>query len=155
MTRVYTYLSSLPKSSSHPCSPSTHSALTSAKEGYLTSRRDYIVTRCINPVVREFDQLTEGPMSPGREEEGRKEKCRIVARVAEGLRILMQVSMSKKPCIPVGSDCAYRILWVRRTDGIRLDQSPLSSRYHVSSPDNFQIPHQDAQRLVDDPNKYH
>lgn len=43
-------------------------------------------------IVREFDQISEGPMSPGREEEGRRGKCGLVRRGVEGLLVLMQVS---------------------------------------------------------------
>jgi hypothetical protein len=91
IARILTYLHSLPTSPSHPCSGSIYSALKSAKEGYVTSRRDYVATKCIGPIVKEFDHLADGPMSPGREEEGRKEKCKLIVRVVEGTLALMQV----------------------------------------------------------------
>jgi hypothetical protein len=93
ISRILSYLGGLPKSSSHPCSQATHAALTAAKEGYLASRREYVSSRGINPIVREFDHLAEGPMSPGREEEGRRDKCRLIARATEGLMIMIQVGL--------------------------------------------------------------
>lgn len=94
ISRILSYLGGLPKSSSHPCSQATHAALAAAKEGYLASRREYVSSRGINPIVREFDHLAEGPMSPGREEEGRRDKCRLIARATEGFMIMIQVGSS-------------------------------------------------------------
>jgi len=152
--RVYTYLSSLPRSSSHPCSPSTQSALSSAKEGYLVSRRDYIVTRCINPVVREFDHLAEGPMSPGREEEGRKEKCRIIARVIECLTIMMQVSFRSR--VERQAVLAHsRFSDPSLKDRIRLVGSSLPSFQYIRLDVHLQSAHQDAQRPARQSDQHH
>jgi hypothetical protein len=43
-------------------------------------------------MMREFDEVVEGPMSPGRDEETRKVKCKIVTRLIEGTMALMDVS---------------------------------------------------------------
>ncbi len=46
----------------------------------------------MNPMMREFDEVVEGPMSPGREDETRKVKCKIVGKLLGGLMALMNVS---------------------------------------------------------------
>jgi hypothetical protein len=69
-----------------------HATISTTRNGYASIRRDWVTTRCLHPLLREFDELVEGPMSPGREEEGRKVKCRVLGSLLQGLIALMQVS---------------------------------------------------------------
>lgn len=90
VTSIVQYLARLPRTSAHPAGSHIAVTMNQARESYLSVRREYILTKCITPVVRGFDEETTGPL-PGGEEEARRGKCRKIATLLDGMLSMMQV----------------------------------------------------------------
>lgn len=87
---IIQYLAKLPRAATHPVGNHISAQWSQARETYLSLRRDFILNKCITPAVTDFDNVMQ-TSSPGGDEEGRKEKCRIIAVIIQGLLSLMQV----------------------------------------------------------------
>lgn len=68
--------------------------MSQARETYLSVRHDYIVNKCISPAISDFNELLED-RSPGRDEEGRRDRCDKLLIMLQGMLALMQVSSSQ------------------------------------------------------------
>lgn len=84
------YLARLPRSSAHPAGSHIAVTMNQARESYLSIRREYILNKCIGPVIRGFDEQSSGPLPSG-EEEARRAKCHKVSYLLDGMLSMMQV----------------------------------------------------------------
>lgn len=87
---IIQYLSRLPRTSAHPTGSHIVVTMKQARESYLSMRREYILTQCITPVIRAFDEDRTGS-SPGGEEEAKGAKCRKIEILLNGMLSMMQV----------------------------------------------------------------
>ncbi|KAJ9123578.1 hypothetical protein QFC24_003794 [Naganishia onofrii] len=86
---IMQYLIRLPRSTSHPAGSSIQVTMSQARETYLSVRHDYIVKKCISPAISDFNELLED-RSPGRDEEGRRDRCDKLLIMLQGMLALMQ-----------------------------------------------------------------
>lgn len=91
---ILQYMTKLPRTSAHPAGSYISTQWNQARETYLSLRREFILNKCITPAVTDFDNVMQ-TSSPGGDEEGRKEKCRIIAVIVQGMLSLMQVRTSQ------------------------------------------------------------
>ncbi|KAJ9120136.1 hypothetical protein QFC22_003034 [Naganishia vaughanmartiniae] len=83
------YLMRLPRSASHPAGSSLQVTISQARETYISTRHDYIVNKCVNPAILNFNELLDDK-SPGGEEEGRRARCDKLLVMLQGILALMQ-----------------------------------------------------------------
>lgn len=106
--RVFSYLSKLPTSSSHPASSSIQSSLSSIADQYAAARRDYIISKYLQPMIKTFNKFSDAPMSPVRGAEERRDRCNLLGTMVDDVLALLQVRVISKP---VRQPCS------QRTDG--------------------------------------